>query len=128
MGVQGYIYIYKQFLIYLFLEEMRYVSLHGLHFETCNKTRHWKIYVCVTFFCFQVPGYSEWYNIVYEDDRAVHTFKLLDDYRAGALRIKLTCFRYKLHIYTSDDNVPLGLSLDQNWYQRVITVVTFKSN
>ena len=34
-----------------------------------------------------VPGYSEWYNIVYKEDPAVYTFKLLDDYRAGNLRL-----------------------------------------
>ena len=36
-----------------------------------------------------VPGYPEWYNIVYEGDEAVYTFKLLDDYSKGDLKITL---------------------------------------
>ncbi|XP_006822212.1 spindlin-3-like [Saccoglossus kowalevskii] len=35
----------------------------------------------------QVPGYGEWFNIVYDDDQAVYTYKLLDDYRDGDLKI-----------------------------------------
>ena len=34
-----------------------------------------------------VPGYPDWYNVVYDDDAAVYTYKLLDDYKNNDLKI-----------------------------------------
>ncbi|XP_060582463.1 uncharacterized protein LOC132738872 [Ruditapes philippinarum] len=34
-----------------------------------------------------VPGYPDWYNVVYDNDVAVYTYKLLDDYRNKDLKI-----------------------------------------
>ena len=34
-----------------------------------------------------VPGYPDWYNVVYDDDTAVYTYKLLDDYKNNDLKI-----------------------------------------
>ena len=34
-----------------------------------------------------VPGYSDWYNIKYQDDDAIYTYKLLEDYKDGCLKI-----------------------------------------
>ena len=36
---------------------------------------------------FQVPGYPEYYNIVYDGDRAVYVYRLLEDYKAGQLKV-----------------------------------------
>ena len=35
----------------------------------------------------QVPGFPSWYNIVYDDDPVVYSYKLVDDYNAGNLSI-----------------------------------------
>ena len=35
----------------------------------------------------QVPGFPEWFNIVYEDDDAVYSYRLVDDYRQNNLEI-----------------------------------------
>ena len=36
----------------------------------------------------QVPGFSEWYNVVYDNKPGtVYTYKLLDDLRNGDLRV-----------------------------------------
>jgi E1A/CREB-binding protein len=35
----------------------------------------------------QVPGFPAWYNITYEGDDAVYSFRLVDDYRTGDLEI-----------------------------------------
>ncbi|KAL4224824.1 hypothetical protein ACF0H5_015520 [Mactra antiquata] len=35
----------------------------------------------------QVPGYPEFYNIIYEGDQAVYVYKLLQDYQTGDLKI-----------------------------------------
>ncbi|KAK6196440.1 hypothetical protein SNE40_001665 [Patella caerulea] len=35
-----------------------------------------------------VPGYNEWYNVVYKGDNAVYVYKLAEDYEAGDLVIK----------------------------------------
>lgn len=35
----------------------------------------------------QVPSFAEWFNIVYDDDPAVYTYKLEDDLRGGNLEI-----------------------------------------
>jgi hypothetical protein len=34
-----------------------------------------------------VPSYLDWYNVVYDNDEAVYTYKLLEDYRKGDLKI-----------------------------------------
>jgi hypothetical protein len=34
-----------------------------------------------------VPGYPDWYNAVYKSDPAVYTYRLLDDYRKGDVKI-----------------------------------------
>lgn len=36
---------------------------------------------------FQVPGYPDWYNICYEGDEAVHTYKLMEDYQEKNLEV-----------------------------------------
>ena len=35
----------------------------------------------------QVPGFEEWFNVVYDGDEAVYTFRLLDDLEAGDLEL-----------------------------------------
>jgi len=35
----------------------------------------------------QVPGFSNWYNIVYEEGDTVYTFQLMEDYTNGDLEI-----------------------------------------
>ena len=36
----------------------------------------------------QVPGFGEWYNVVYDEEPGyVYTFKLLEDYRNGDLKV-----------------------------------------
>lgn len=35
----------------------------------------------------QVPGFPQWFNIVYDDDEAVYTYKLIDDYKEGNLEL-----------------------------------------
>ena len=35
----------------------------------------------------QVPGFPDWYNITYENDDAVYSYRLVDDYREGNLEI-----------------------------------------
>ena len=35
----------------------------------------------------QVPGFPEWFNIVYKDDDAVYSYRLVDDYRQNNLEI-----------------------------------------
>ncbi|XP_072171738.1 uncharacterized protein [Diadema setosum] len=35
----------------------------------------------------QVPGYPEWYNVKYDGDEAIYSYKLLDDYAEGDLKI-----------------------------------------
>lgn len=37
----------------------------------------------------QVPGYPEWYNIIYSEDRAVYSYQLVNDYKEGGLRITI---------------------------------------
>ena len=34
-----------------------------------------------------MPGYPDWYNVVYDDDTSVYTYKLLDDYKNNDLKI-----------------------------------------
>lgn len=34
-----------------------------------------------------VPGFPQWFNVIYEGDEAIYTFKLYDDYASGDLRI-----------------------------------------
>ena len=34
-----------------------------------------------------VPGYPQWYNVIYDTDPAVYVYKLLEDYAAGDLEI-----------------------------------------
>ena len=34
-----------------------------------------------------VPGFNQWFNIVYDNDDNVYTYKLLDDYSNGDLEI-----------------------------------------
>lgn len=34
-----------------------------------------------------VPGFPQWFNVIYEGDEAVYTYKLYDDYASGDLRI-----------------------------------------
>ena len=34
-----------------------------------------------------VPGYHAWFNIKYEEDESIYTYKLLDDMAAGDLEI-----------------------------------------
>ena len=36
---------------------------------------------------FQVPGYQDWYNITYDNDISVYTYKLEEDLACGDLRI-----------------------------------------
>ena len=38
-----------------------------------------------------VPGYTAWYNIVYDGDVAVYTYKLQEDWSAGDLKLIATC-------------------------------------
>ena len=45
-----------------------------------------------------VPGFPDWYGVVYQGDEAVYTYKLLDDYAAGDL-----C---KVHTAPEDDDTP----------------------
>jgi len=40
-------------------------------------------------FLSQVPGFREWYNFKYSNDAAIYTYKLLQDYEAGDLMIKV---------------------------------------
>ena len=40
-------------------------------------------------FILQVPGFREWYNVKYSNDAAIYTYKLLQDYEAGDLMIKV---------------------------------------
>ena len=36
----------------------------------------------------QVPGFSEWYNLVYDNEpEIVYTYKLLEDYHDGDLKV-----------------------------------------
>ena len=35
----------------------------------------------------QVPGFPHWFNIKYDDDEAVYSYKLVEDYRDGNLEI-----------------------------------------
>ena len=36
----------------------------------------------------QVPGFGEWYNVVYDEEPGyVYTFKLSEDYRNGDLKV-----------------------------------------
>ena len=35
----------------------------------------------------QVPGFPQWFNITYDDDDAVYTYKLIEDYKDGNLEI-----------------------------------------
>ncbi|XP_076101763.1 uncharacterized protein LOC143071391 [Mytilus galloprovincialis] len=35
----------------------------------------------------KVPGFPSWYNIKYAGDLAIYTYKLLEDYKKGDLRI-----------------------------------------
>ena len=35
----------------------------------------------------QVPGFLAWYNIVYDGDEAVYTYKLMQDYHQQTLEI-----------------------------------------
>ena len=35
----------------------------------------------------QVPGFPEWFNITYDEDDAVYSYKLVEDYREGNLEI-----------------------------------------
>ena len=35
----------------------------------------------------QVPGFPSWYNIKYEGDEAIYSYKLVDDYKEGNLTI-----------------------------------------
>ena len=35
----------------------------------------------------QVPGYPDWFNILYDDDEAIYSYRLLDDMADGCLRI-----------------------------------------
>ena len=35
----------------------------------------------------QVPGFPEWYNIKYDNDPAIYTYKLQEDYKRGDLKI-----------------------------------------
>ena len=37
----------------------------------------------------QVPGFLDWFNIIYDDDASVYTFKLLEDMTAGDLKIEI---------------------------------------
>ena len=37
---------------------------------------------------FQVPGFPQWFNIKYDDDIAIYTAKLGEDYKAGDVIIK----------------------------------------
>ena len=34
-----------------------------------------------------VPGFPDWYNCVYDEDTSVYTYRLLEDYRHGQVRI-----------------------------------------
>lgn len=34
-----------------------------------------------------VPGFASWYNIKYDEDPAIYTYRLMDDYQAGNLEI-----------------------------------------
>ena len=36
-----------------------------------------------------VPGYVEWYNIIYEGDNSVYTYRLQENYSKGDLRIMI---------------------------------------
>jgi hypothetical protein len=40
-------------------------------------------------FILQVPGFREWYNVKYSNDAAIYTYKLLQEYEAGDLMIKV---------------------------------------
>ena len=43
---------------------------------------------CIIFsYILQVPGYPDYYNIVYDRDIAVYVYKLLEDYKAGDLKV-----------------------------------------
>lgn len=34
-----------------------------------------------------VPGFPQWFNVIYEGDEAIYIYKLYDDYASGDLRI-----------------------------------------
>ena len=38
-------------------------------------------------FLFKVPGYSAWFNMVYEGDQAVYSYQLMSDYSKGDVEI-----------------------------------------
>ena len=43
-----------------------------------------------------VPGFSMWFNIKYEEDEAIYTYKLLEDYEQGDLEIIVYVVEYLL--------------------------------
>ena len=48
------------------------------------KLRLLKTMTCIIFsYILQVPGYPDYYNIVYDGDIAVYIYKLLEAYKAG---------------------------------------------
>lgn len=36
---------------------------------------------------FQAPGYSEWFNVKFQGDEAIYTYRLLEDYQRGNVQI-----------------------------------------
>ena len=43
--------------------------------------------ICIGTVISQVPGFPAWYNVIYEDDDAVYSYRLIDDYKEGNIEI-----------------------------------------